>query len=102
VLFEGPRILDLKLGEIEVDGLDVQRTLISLLGSLSYDVVMLSGVSFGGFNVVNLKLLAGKVGRPVIAVIRERPENKAVLAALRKHFGDWRERWRAVRDAGRL
>lgn len=94
--------MDLRLGLIEVDGLDAQRILTSLLATVSYDVVMLSGVSFGGFNIVDLKLLARKVGRPVIAVIRERPNNKAVRDALRKHFDDWRERWRMVKNAGRL
>ena len=94
--------MDLRLGLIEVDGLDAQRILTSLLATVSYDVVMLSGVSFGGFNIVDLKLLARKVGRPVIAVIRERPDNKAVRGALRKHFDDWRERWRKVKNAGRL
>lgn len=102
VLLEGPRISDLRLGKIEIDGLDAQQLLTSLLRTLSYDVVMLSGVSFGGFNLVDLKLLARKVGRPVIAVIREKPDNKAVREALRKHFPDWRQRWRAVKDAGRL
>jgi len=102
VLLEGPRILELRLGEIEVDGVDAQRILISLLGTLSYDIVMLSGVSFAGFNLVDLKLLARKVRKPVIAVVRERPDNRAVRNALRKQFGDWKERWKVVKDAGRL
>jgi len=90
------------MGEIEVDGLDAQRLLISLLSTLSYDLVMLSGVSFGGFNLVDLKSLTRRIRKPVIAVIRERPDNRAVRDALRKHFGDWRQRWSAVKDAGRL
>ena len=102
VLLAGPRILDVRTGEIGVDGLDAQRVLVSLLKPLSYDIVMLSGISFAGFNLVDLKLLAREVGKPVIAVIRERPDNKAVRDALRKHFRDWRQRWRAVKDAGRL
>ncbi|HXZ90676.1 MAG TPA: DUF99 family protein [Candidatus Dormibacteraeota bacterium] len=101
-LLEGPRIIDVRLGEIEVDGRDAQRVLLSLLSTLSYDFVMLSGVSFGGFNLVDIKLLARKVGKSVIAVIREKPDNKAVRDALRKHFDDWKQRWRAVKDAGRL
>jgi len=63
---------------------------------------MLSGISFAGFNLVDIKLLARRVGKPVIAVIRERPDNKAVRDALRKHFVDWRQRWRAVKNAGRI
>jgi len=102
VLLEGSQILDVRLGAIDVDGVDAQGILVSLLRRLSYDVVMLSGISFAGFNLVDLKWLAGKVGKPVIAVIREKPDNKAVRDALRKHFGDWRRRWRAVKDAGSI
>jgi uncharacterized protein len=102
VLLEGSRIVDIQLGKIEVDGLDAQRVLGSLLRRLSYDVVMLSGVSFGGFNLVDIKQLSRRVGRPVIAVIREKPNNRAVRDALRKHFRDWKRRWRVVRSAGRL
>jgi len=76
--------------------------LVSLLKGFAYDAVMLSGVSFGGFNLVDLRRIAKIVGKPAIAVIGEKPDNGAVREALRKHFGDWRERWRAVRNAGPL
>jgi hypothetical protein len=102
VLLEGTRILDIRLGEIDVDGVDAQQTLLSLLSALSYDVVMLSGISFGGFNLVDIKAVARKVGKPVIAIIREKPNNREVRDALRKHFPDWEDRWRAVKGAGRL
>jgi hypothetical protein len=102
VQLHGPRITDLRVGTIEVDGVDAGRILLGLLNSLSYDVVMLSGVSFGGFNLIDMKQLARRTGKPVIAVIRERPNNRAVRDALRKHFDDWRRRWRVVGHAGRL
>jgi hypothetical protein len=102
VLLEGPRIIDLRVGTIEVDGVDAYPVLLSLLSALSYDVVMLSGVSFGGFNLIDVKELARRTGKPVIAVIGERPNNRAVRAALCKHFHDWRRRWRVIEDAGPL
>jgi len=101
-LLEGPQILEVRLGAIEVDGTDANKVLLSLLRSLSFDVVMLSGISFGGFNLVDMKRLARSTGKPVIAVIREQPNNEAVQAALRKHFADWRQRWRIVQNAGPL
>lgn len=102
VLLQGTRILDLRLGAIEIDGLDAQPVLVSLLNGLSYDAVMTSGVSFGGFNVIDILELAGTIHKPVIAVIREKPDNRAVHAALRKHFHDWRRRWRIIQHAGAL
>jgi endonuclease V-like protein UPF0215 family len=61
---------------------------------------MLSGISFGGFNLVDIKHLSGQIGKPVIAVIGERPNNTAVRHALRRHFEDWKARWQMVRNAG--
>jgi endonuclease V-like protein UPF0215 family len=101
-LLQGERMLAVRLGRIQVDGLDAQHVLVSLLDHLSFDVVMLSGISFGGFNLIDIKELAVRIRKPVIAVIREEPDNRSVRAALRKHFPDWRQRWRIVKHAGVL
>jgi hypothetical protein len=102
VLFQGSTISDVRLGRIGVDGRDVNRVLNSLLKSLRFDVAMLSGISFGGFNLVDIQQLNRSTRKPVIAISREKPDNPAVLRALRKHFSDWEERWHIVRNAGRL
>ena len=102
VLLKGSRIHDLRLGIIHVDGIDAYSVLGSLLRDLSYDVVMLSGISFAGFNLIDIKKLALHIHKPVIAVIREKPNNRAVRNALRKHFTDWRQRWAMVKHAGPL
>jgi endonuclease V-like protein UPF0215 family len=99
---EGPRILDLRLGAIKVDGTDAGRVLVSLLKTFSYDVVMLSGISFAGFNLIDIKALARTIRKPVIAVIRDKPNNQGVKNALHKHFQDWRRRWIMVKAAGKL
>ncbi len=102
VLFQGSTISEVRLGRIEVDGRDANRVLDSLLKNLRFDVVMLSGISFGGFNLVDIHQLTRSTRKPVIAISGEKPDNPAVLRALRKHFSDWEERWRIVRNAGRL
>jgi endonuclease V-like protein UPF0215 family len=102
VLFQGSTISDVRIGRIEVDGRDANRVLNSLLKNLPFDVVMLSGISFGGFNLVDIHQLNRSTRKPVIAISREKPDNPAVLRALRKHFSDWEERWRIVRNAGHL
>ena len=102
ILFQGSTISDVRLGRIRVDGRDANRVLNSLLKNLRFDVVMLSGISFGGFNLVDIQQLTRSTRKPVIAISKERPDNPAVLRALRKHFSDWEERWQIVRNAGRL
>jgi endonuclease V-like protein UPF0215 family len=102
VLFDNLRLLNVIWGQIEVDGRDANKVLQYLLRRMRFDAVMLSGISFGGFNVVNLARLSKSLQKPVIAVTGERPRNQAVRKALRKHFPDWRERWSIVRSAGKM
>ena len=102
VLFDDLRLLSVKVGRIEVDGTDANDVIRSLLRRISCDAVMLSGISFGGFNVVDIDELSKTLRRPVIAVTGERPHNEEVRTALRDHFADWKDRWRMVRSAGRI
>ena len=101
VLFDNLRLLDVTWGRIEVDGRDANIVLRHLLARMRFDAVMLSGISFGGFNVVDIASLSKSVRKPIIAVTGERPRNQAVSRALREHFTDWRARWSIVRSAGR-
>ena len=102
VLFQSLQILAARVGRIEVDGRDANRVLEKLLRTIRFDAVMLSGISFGGFNLVDISNLARATRKPVLAILGEKPDNSAVRNALRAHFSDWEERWRMVRAAGRL
>jgi endonuclease V-like protein UPF0215 family len=100
VLCQNSSISDVRLGLIEVDGRDATRVLVSVLKTLRFDVVMLSGISFAGFNLIDIREVTRITGRPVIAISKDQPHNTTVRRALRKHFADWRERWRIVQNAG--
>jgi endonuclease V-like protein UPF0215 family len=91
-----------EVGLVQVDGTDANRVLMKLLKRMRYDVIMLSGISFAGFNVVDIGNLAASTQRPVIAITGEKPDNQAVRVALRDHFTDWENRWRMIRAAGRV
>ena len=102
VLFQNLRILAVRVGRIEVDGREANQVLSSILRKMRFDLVMLSGISFGGFNVVDIAELSRVIHKPVSAVTGERPDNHAVRQALRHHFVDWKERWQMVRNAGKI
>jgi endonuclease V-like protein UPF0215 family len=102
VLFDKLRLVGVKLGRIDVDGTDANQVLRFLLRDMRCDAVMLSGISFGGFNVVDIAKLSRDVRKPLIAVTGQRPHNEAVRKALHDHFADWKERWGMVRSAGRI
>ena len=102
VLMRRSKIRGLRVGAIEVDGTDARTVLKSLVRALSSDLVMLSGISFAGFNVIDISKLAYELKKPIIAISGDRPDNRAVRKALKDHFADWETRWRCVRSAGKL
>lgn len=100
VLFRGLEIKNVKLVEIEVDGLDATEKILEALAKWEFEVVMLAGVSFAGFNLIDPAVLFKKFGKPVIVISRVKPNNRAVKSALRKHFKDWQIRWRVFKELG--
>jgi endonuclease V-like protein UPF0215 family len=89
VLTHGFKVEDVFLRLIEVDGLDATEKLLDMTGKIgSLDVVLLGGVTFGGFNIIDPVAVNESLGVPVVVVTTERPDNEAVLSALKKHFED--------------
>lgn len=94
VLMSRFRVEGLAWRLIEVDGLDASDKAIDMAKELGGDVIMLGGVSYAGFNIVDPIRLFNELRRPVLVVVEEPPNNEAVKQALVKHFPDWEVRWR--------
>ena len=102
VSLKGPHVLRLRLGWITVDGLDATQEAKTLLQGLQRGPVLLSGVTFGGFNLIDPYAVSKRFKTPTIVVVGSRPDNRAVKRALVKHFPDWRKRWDIIRSLGPL
>lgn len=100
VLLRGAWIDDFKADRITVDGLDASDKLIAMLRHWSFDAVMLAGVSFAGFNLVDPTMVFEEFDTPVVVISRTKPNNVAVKKALLQHFEDWRVRWRIFEKLG--
>jgi len=91
--------------EVEVDGLDATDKIVNMIrNSPHYDqlrVIMLNGITFAGFNVVNIRQAFELTGLPVIALVKEEPNMEVVKMAL-KNLSNWEERWKAIQDAGEI
>jgi endonuclease V-like protein UPF0215 family len=106
VIFRGGKFMDGMLKtEVEVDGLDSTEKLIKLINSSRHKeqlkVIMLDGITFGGFNLVDIKELNEKTGLPVIVINRKHPNLDEVKNAL-KNFKDFEKRWKIVKNAGKI
>lgn len=91
--------------KINIDGLDATEKIASMIKNSPYygeiRVVFLNGVTFGGFNVVDLMELFALVDLPVISIVRKKPDLNKINAAL-KHLPDFNMRWDSMEHAGKL
>lgn len=100
VLLRGARVDNFQADTITVDGLDASDKLIAMLRHWPFDAVMLAGVSFAGFNLVDPTMVFEEFGKPVVVISRTKPDNVAVKNALFQHFKDWRIRWSVFEKLG--
>lgn len=93
-------IWDVRLSTIEVDGFDATDKLLKMLEGLDAEAVILGGITFAGFNMIDPSIVFEATGMPVIVYSGRRPDDRSMRSALRKHFGDWERRWRLVEGLG--
>ncbi len=106
VVFRGGSFIDgVMHTSVAIDGLDATEKLAAMINSSSHRrqlrLVMLNGVTLGGFNLVDIGRLHGLTGLPVVVLTREKPDLAAIRDAL-KNLPDSEERWRIVLAAGEI
>jgi hypothetical protein len=106
VVFRGGYWLDgVMHTKVEVDEFDATEKIASMIINSPHHkqlrVIMLNGITFAGFNVVNIKELNTETNLPVIAVTREKPNLKEIREAL-KNLPESEERWKAIQNAGEI
>jgi len=106
VVFRGGYWLDgVMHTKVKVDGSDATGKIASMiLNSPHYKqlrVIMLNGITFAGFNVVDIKKLNMQTKLPVIAVTREKPNFAEIREAL-ENLPKSEERWKAIVNAGKI
>ncbi|MEM2971623.1 MAG: DUF99 family protein [Candidatus Bathyarchaeia archaeon] len=106
VVFRGGYWLDgVMHTKVMVDGLDATDKIASMIIKSPHHkqlrIIMLNGITFAGFNVVDIKELSSKTKLPVIAVTREKPDFAEIREAL-KNLPKSEERWKAIVNAGEI
>jgi len=106
VVFRGSRWVEGVLKtEITYDGTDVTEKLVEMVKNSrqrgQIRVIMTDGVTFGGFNILDIKRVFEELGFPLIAISRTKPNMRDILKAL-KNLPDWRERWALIKKVGKI
>ncbi|GAB4309285.1 MAG: DUF99 family protein [Promethearchaeota archaeon] len=103
VLLKGFQLVCVTYDRVEIDGTDATEAIVRLVGKTRHEpeiqVVMTDGVTFGGFNVVDLEEVAARTGKKVVSVSLVDPDFDAIKSALQKHFKDWEARWAVVQKS---
>lgn len=105
-VYRGSRSLESVLSEeIEVDGQDATESIIDLFEKSDQGshikALMLDGITFAGFNTADIKEINSRIGKPVIAVNRDRPDFEAIGKAVDDRE-DAEEILEAVENAGEV
>jgi len=91
--------------EITIDGLNATQKLASMIKTSPYygeiRVVLLDGITFGGFNVVDIRKLFNLIDLPVLSVVRKKPDLSEIKSAL-QNLPDFKTRWQAIQNVGNL
>ncbi|MGB3264457.1 MAG: DUF99 family protein [Microcoleus sp.] len=105
VVCGGTRFEGMVWGQVLPDGLDATDAICQLLLGGKFlpqlHLVLLDGIAFGGFNIIDLRELASRLQIPCVAVMRRQPD----LAAIEKALGylpDLEYRLELLRRAGKI
>jgi endonuclease V-like protein UPF0215 family len=103
-VFAGNRLDGVISTKVRRDGANAAQRLIDCLtGSKYFDqlqAILLQGIAFAGFNVVDLQRLHQATGLPVLVVARYRPDLQAIRKALLEQVPGGTRKWRLIEAAG--
>ena len=92
-------------GELQPDGWDATEIICDLLIDRKFlpqlHLVLLDGIGFGGFNLVNLPQLAHKLQLPCVTVMRRFPKMEKMKQAMSR-LPNYQQRLAILEQAGKI
>ena len=97
VVYRGTEFIeDIKTEEIKVDGEEATQRVISLFNKCNntgqIKAVLTDGISFAGFNLVDIQRFSEETGKPVVAVTANEP-NKEDFRRAMENSGNYDEKF---------
>ena len=91
--------------EIEKDGMNGTKQLISAINESKHrrdlKLIFLDGITYAGFNVIDIEKLATMTEKPVVAVTRHRVDRESFREGM-ANLPRFEERWKSVEKAGEI
>lgn len=103
-VYAGLRFEGVLSAKVRRDGANSTRIIAGLVRQSRFyaqlQLVLLQGIAFGGFNVVDLPALNRLIGVPVMTVVRRRPDFDGIRRALLEHVPGGARKWKLIEKAG--
>ena len=103
-VFAGTRLEGVLSGKVRRDGVNATRVLIDLVRRSRFgaqvQAILLQGIAFAGFNVVDVHGVHETLKIPVLVVARRAPNLAAIRAALLHKVPGGRRKWALIEQLG--
>jgi endonuclease V-like protein UPF0215 family len=103
-IFSGFRLEGVLSGKVRRDGINSTRTLVQLMKDSKFipqlQIILLQGIAFAGFNVIDIHQLYRKLHIPVVAISRKQPDFEAIKKALLNNVAGGRRKWSLIERLG--
>lgn len=103
-VFSGPRLEGVLSSKVRRDGANATRVVSAMIRGCRFapqlQAVLLQGIAFAGFNVVDIHRLSQELAIPVLVVARNAPERDAIRDALLTKVPGGKRKWGLIEKAG--
>jgi len=103
-VYAGARLEGILSGKVRRDGRNATRTIVDLISRSRFrrhtQAILLQGIAFAGFNVLDLPLLHDALAMPVIVIARRQPDLSAIRRALLQRVPGGRRKWALIEKLG--
>ena len=103
-VFSNLRLEGVLSTRVRRDGVNSTRRIAEVISASRFgthlQAILLQGIAFAGFNVVDLPALHGALGVPVLAIARKRPDWDAIRRALLGRVPGGRRKWALIEALG--
>jgi uncharacterized protein len=105
-VFSAMRLEGVLTGRMRRDGANATRCLAGLVSQSRYaahcQLIMVQGIAFAGFNVIDIHALHEIAGKPVLVVTRRQPDLTRIKRALLDSVAGGKRKWRLIEMAGAM
>lgn len=103
-VFSGLRLEGVLSARVRRDGVNSTSRIVEVVRASRFrphlQALLLQGIAFGGFNVVDLDGLHRALGLPVLVVCRRKPDLELIRSALLRRVPGGARKWRLIQRAG--